>query len=283
VSGDGATVRSILNDIGEDLLWRKQGELVKCSEQKDDFNSCSVRFTVGKEGCKVNNHGWVPDGLKQIGLPENVGTFGAPWMHYVACGAFLNSPEDMPFPGFGKFLIGMKGAFWLISWPGKHATDIAMPLEKAFDQVGMLKKDEFTAFFKNNVFHCLIQKDTVAWIPYSHCSTLISLQGQEHDTSIFLTVPYMSVGLLHKAPSAPRTEYGKIVEECCNTLSGTKKHQPFSLFVAWFRASLEEERNDEEEIEEMADTQALKMASDIEVEHCSDDAMPDTGATTLEG
>ncbi|MCP4452855.1 MAG: hypothetical protein GY809_15445, partial [Planctomycetes bacterium] len=137
MSGDGATVRSILKDIGEDLLWRKQGELVKCREQNDDFNSCSVRFTVGKEGCKVKNHGWVPDRLGKIGLPENVGTFGAPWLHHVPCGTVLNSPEDLPYSGFGQFVIGMHGAVWLICWPGKYATDIAMSLNRTFDNVGI--------------------------------------------------------------------------------------------------------------------------------------------------
>jgi hypothetical protein len=232
----------------------------------------------------VKNNGWVPERLGKIGLPENVGTFGAPWIHHVACGSILNGPDNIPYSGFGQFVIGMQGAVWLICWPGKYATDIAMNLKGAFDQVGTHKKDDFTAFFKDNVFHCLIQKDTVAWIPYGHCSTLISLQGQEYDSSYFLTVPYMCVGLLHKAPSAPRTAFGKIVEECCDTLpSGSKQQQPFSLFLAWFRSSLEEERNEEEENEEMADTEALKRASDIEAGHCSDNEMADTGATTLEG
>ena len=180
----------------------------------------------------------------------------------------------------------MHGAVWLICWPGKYATDIAMSLKGAFDQVGAFKKDDFTAFFKDNVFHCLLQKDTVAWIPYGHCSTLISLQGQENDSSDFLlTVPYMSVGLLHKAPSAPRTAFGKIVEECCDTLpSGSKQQQAVSLFLAWFRSSLEEERNEEEDEQDESPqgvTGLIMHAAGSDI--VQDTEMANTQAATLEG
>ena len=167
-----------------------------------------------------------------------------------------------------------------------YATDIALSLNKNFDDVGIFRKDEFIAFFKDNVLHCLIQKDTVAWIPYGHCSTLISLQGQEYDSSGFLTVPYMCVGLLHKAPSAPRTAFGKIIEECCDTLpSGSKHQQAVSLFLAWFRSSLEEERNEEEEDEEDESSQGVAglimhaAGSDI----VQDTEMANAQAATLEG
>ena len=141
-------MRSILKAIGEDCLWRGKVEIVEsqCASQDNGvFNAFRLRLPVGNEGCTVKDNTWVPEGLRKM-LPENIGTFGAPWMHCVPGGTFLDGPEEFPYVGFGQLLIGMGGAFGLVSWPGKYATDIAMSPNKTFGNVGRFGDGSPTQF-----------------------------------------------------------------------------------------------------------------------------------------
>ena len=176
-------MRQIFTAIGEDRVYSTKLALGKylSDDMEKKTDSVTQKMNIGKDGCSVLDLHWVPDSLKSTGSPENLMGFGAPHMHMFITGTRKVGPEDIPFWGFSQFVVGITGACWLVSWPASYATDLSMKVEQLFDIVAHQKKEVFTSFFKNTAFHCLVKKDTVAWIPCGHCYTLIPLQGQERD------------------------------------------------------------------------------------------------------
>ena len=117
--------------------------------------------------------------------------FGTPHLHMFITGTTKVGPEDIPFWGFGQFILGITGACWLFSWPASFATDLSMNVELLFDVVAHQKKDVFTNFFQQKVFHCMVTRNTVVWVPCGHCGhcyAIVPLQGQERDRIVALTV-----------------------------------------------------------------------------------------------
>ena len=198
-------MRQIFTAIGEDRMYSTKLALGKyfSDDMEKKTDSVTQKMNIGKDGCSVLDLHWVPDSLKSTGSPENLMGFGAPHMHMFTTGSRKVGPEDIPFWGFSQFVVGITGACWLVSWPASYATDLSMKVEQLFDIVAHQKKEVFTSFFKNTAFHCLVKKDTVAWIPCGHCYTLIPLQGQERDLTVALTIPYMNVKLMQAADPVP--------------------------------------------------------------------------------
>lgn len=258
--GDGATVRSIVTAIGEDLMYRKNEELKKFMKTDDDMDkklSGQVRVNCsGKAGSSVDDLQWVPDSLKAIGYPENMSTFGSPYLHCMRPGVVKTGPSDIHLWGFGQFVIGHAGAVWLVSWPARFATDLAMDVRSTFDDVAALNKISFTEFLKNTAFHCLLVKDTVAWVPYGHCYALIPLQGQMQcngGCSFALSVPYMSLRMLHSTHAASRMALGTMMDKLQNNpmVSAIPKYAAIlNQFVHWFKSSLEVDEGMEEDAQD---------------------------------
>ena len=237
-------MRKILSAIGDDRIHSSKLELAQHFNGNTDVKNVKSVFkklNVGKDGCSMLELQWVPDSLKAIGQPENVMGCGAPHLHMFTTGCHKVGPKDIPFWGFSQFVLGISGACWLVSWPVSFATDLSMSVENLFDAVGYQKKDIFTNFFQNTAFHCLVTRNTVAWVPCGHCFTLIPLQDQEHDRTVALTIPYMNVNLMHNAETVPLHAVRDVIHQHRNSQhcmdQAAKFHPALDQFLQWFRDS----------------------------------------------
>jgi hypothetical protein len=237
-------VQKILSAIGDDRIHSSKLELAQhFNGDMDVKNVKSVfkKLIVGKDGCTMLELQWVPDSLKAIGQPENVMGCGAPHLHMFTTGCHKVGPKDIPFWGFSQFILGISGACWLVSWPASFATDLSLPVESLFDIVAHQKKDVFTNFFQQKVFHCLLTRNTVAWVPCGHCFTLIPLQDQEHDRTVALTIPYLNVNLMHNAETVALHAVRDVIHKHRNSQhcmdQAAKFHPALDQFLQWFRDS----------------------------------------------
>lgn len=236
-------MRQIFTAIGEDRVYSTKLALGKylSDDMEKKTDSVTQKMNIGKDGCSVLGLHWVPDSLKSTGSPENLMGFGAPHMHMFITGSRKVGPEDIPFWGFSQFVVGITGACWLVSWPASFATDLSMSVESLFDTVGYQKKDVFTNFFKNAAFHCLVTRNTVAWVPCGHCFTLIPLQDQEHDRTVALTIPYLNVNLMHNSETVPLHAVRDVLHKHRNSQhcmdQAAKFHPALDQFLQWFRDS----------------------------------------------
>lgn len=259
VPGDGCTVRSILSAIGPDRLHNMKLVHGKSFTDNEGNNvTVHTKVSVGKEGCTVLDLQWVPENLKDIGPPENMTTFGAPHLHTFATGCRKLGHIDIPFWGFSQFVIGISGACWLVSWPASYATDLALDVATLFDAVALQKKDVFMAFFNEKIFHCLVRRDTVAFVPSGHCYALIPLQGQENGRTSCLTVPYMSVKLMQNTAQGTLKAVGDVIQNFTKSAFVLEKPKICAMhnqFLQWFQASRRRFLGEEEEVDDGEDAQ----------------------------
>ena len=252
-------MRSILSAIGPNRLHNMRLVQEK-SFTDNEGNKVTVhtKVTVGKEGCAVLDLQWVPENLKDIGQPENMTTFGAPHLQTFATGCRKLGHIDIPFWGFSQLLIGISGACWLVSWPASYATDLALDVATLFDAVALQKKDVFMAFFRQKIFHCLVTRDTVAFVPSGHCYALIPLQGQENGRTSCLTVPYMSVKLMQNTAQGTLKAVGDVIQNFTKSAFVLEKPKICAMhnqFLQRFQASRRRFLGEEEEVDDGEDAQ----------------------------
>jgi len=235
-------VRQIITAIGEDRLYSMKLVMEKFFSDDTDEKHQSViqKVNIGKDGCSVLDLQWVPDSLKVIGQgPENMMGFGSPHLHMFVTGTRKVGPEDIPFWGFSQFVVGITGACWLVSWPASFATDLSLNVELLFDVVAHQKKDVFTNFFQHKVFHCMVTRNTVVWVPCGHCYALIPLQDQEHDRTVALTVPYMNVKLMQAAEPVPLRAVRDVLQKHRTSdyidVERPKLKPALDQFLQWFK------------------------------------------------
>jgi hypothetical protein len=183
---------------------------------------------------------WVPPSLKTLCAgPENLGTFGTPWFLRSEPAVSRSLCNHIPLWGTGHFVCGIAEYAWLVSYPGQCILDLGEILEKGWEVTSALPKAEFQTFFAKNVFHTLVRPGSVAWIPYGHCPTIISLSGTE--ACDYLVMPYMSMPLVDAMIPAVRTAVLKTFQRFQH--SAATKHDSWltngPAFVTWFQAGLE--------------------------------------------
>jgi hypothetical protein len=182
---------------------------------------------------------WVPPSLKLLGAgPENGGTFGTPWFLRSLPAESRSQCNFMPLWGNGHFVCGIEEYAWLVSYPGQSILDLGEVLEKGWEVTSALPKAEFGNFFAKDVFHCLVRPGSVAWIPYGHCDTIISLSGTEPVD--YLVLPYMSMPLVEAMPAVVRCAVLQTFQRYLH--SAIAKHESWATngpaYVIWFQASI---------------------------------------------
>jgi hypothetical protein len=196
--------------------------------------------TSTKSNGKLALKAWVPPSLKALGAgPENIGTFGTPWYLRSMPAVSRSLCNHMPLWGTGHFVCGISQYAWLVSFPGQCILDLGEILEKGWEVTGALPKAEFQTFFAKNVFHHLVRPGSVAWIPYGHCDTIITLAGSE--PADYLVLPYMSMALVDAMIPAVRTAVLQTFQRFQH--SAVTKHDSWltngPAFVTWFQQGLE--------------------------------------------
>mgnify|MGYP007062768238 CR=1 FL=1 len=184
--------------------------------------------------------GWVPASLKALGAsPENVGTFGTPWYLRSEPAASRSQCNYIPLWGTGHFVCGIENYAWLVAYPGQCILDLGETLEKGWEVTSAWPKAEFQNFFAKNVFHHLVRPGSVAWIPYGHCETVITLSGKE--ACDYVVLPYMAMPLVEAMPMPLRCAVLQTFQRYLH--SAVAKHDSWTTngqaFVTWFEASIE--------------------------------------------
>jgi hypothetical protein len=253
----GASLDKIAATIGNEYLEKaaKALDTAAVAEQAKNPDFAALNHHLGKPltraGSLTRATGgkelWVPPGLKALhAVPENGGTFGAPWLLRTKAAACRTGPNLIPLWGVGHFVIGLKGYAWLVSIPVQEVIDLGEPLEKGWEVLGGFMKPDFNTFWQKHVFHTLVRPGSIAWVPYGHLDNLITLSGQTAD---YIVVPYCSMAMVNAMEDQVRVA---VLETFQRYFHSTISRHPIwrtigPAFVTWFGNGLPELAADGEE------------------------------------
>ncbi len=116
-------------------------KLSKSLEKLDTFHSqtkCpTAQVRVSPKGESAESYqafAWVPASLKTDNhWPENLPSFGAPWLLRNQRAAWRHGPASIPCWGLGQILLGVKGSVCLMAWDMSRFVDLAMPPAAGFE------------------------------------------------------------------------------------------------------------------------------------------------------
>lgn len=218
---------------------------------------------IGKPLTKANmtmatggNDAWVPDVLKGLhALPENGGTFGTPWLLRTVAAQHRTGATLIPLWGVGHFVIGITGYAWLVQFPGQCVIDLGEPMENGWEVIGALPKADFGTFFNKKVFHSLVCPGSIAWVPYGHLDSLITLSGGAAD---YIVLPFCSMPLLNHMPMPVRAAVLATFQRylhSCNVAKHVLWKTIGPAFVTWFGHGLPDPASEAGEEEDMSGTE----------------------------
>lgn len=237
---------SVISAIGEsriDSYVKKLQETASASVLEKPVTM--VRMNVVKEGSDMKDLNWVPPSLKELGaLPESLGSFGSPWLLRNAMGSFRHGPIEIPFFGFGHFLLGLSGTVFVCAWPLSILTDLAVTPENGLETLAGMPKASFKAHMDGQCFHAVLHQGQCLWIPNGWGEVIVSLQDSL--VSHCIVVPFMSDKLISPMKLAVRQAS---IACFCRWSSGASDDsalkKPWSdlcpAFLTWLRGNLAEE------------------------------------------
>ena len=194
----------MVSRIAPDYLEASITKLTAHAGQMNGRAANSMVLKLNTDKGSIKEMTWVPPSLKQQEIfPENIATFGGPWLLRTVSGQSRHGAVQWPFWGFGQFVIGIRGTGLVISWPMAVARDLAVGADKSMDIMSLMSRAQFNAQL-DNFFHCLVRPKQAIWIPYGHCPLYIGLQDSEDNVSFAMTVPYMATKLVNDMVDSER-------------------------------------------------------------------------------
>ncbi len=186
-------------------------------------------------------------------VPENLQSFGAPWMLRSGRASWRHGPVSLPFWGLGHFLIPVQGSVAVFMWDMGRLIELAISPPAGFDSLASLPTAEFRGFMDSHSAHVLLSEGSAAWVPYGWCSAWISLLNS--DVSYVLQLPYLCPALAKRTDSSRLTAVVGLQEAFVGSTSD-KAWTPISAaFRAWLRALLPTEPGLSQQSESDSDSQ----------------------------
>ncbi len=208
--------------------------------QKGSEASVSQSKITPKGGTQdtFESFAWVPATLRDMNaLPENLRTFGSPWVLRTVKGSYRFGADHIPFFGSGMFLLGIKGSAWVVSWDIAAVSDLAIPFEDSFSEMGQWVPKQLSGFLDSSAFHATLQENEAIWIPFGHVFVLSALLSDP--VTYTLQIPFMSPVLAKQAEPA---SMGSVYNALATWMDRVGEVRPWSVigkpFLSWLRAQI---------------------------------------------
>ncbi len=219
---------------------RTKRALEKLDQFSQRSNALTAQVRVNLKGSSVTameSFAWVPEQLRvAMQLPENLLSFGAPWLLRNGKAAWRHGPATVPFWGLGQFLIPVKGSVAVLTWDMARLIELAISPAAGFDSLASLPASELRAFMAENSEHMLLTEGRAAWVPFGWCSAWVSLLNS--DVSYVLQLPYLCPALAKSLDSARLAAVVGLQEAFVGSTSDRAWAPISAAFKAWLRTQL---------------------------------------------
>ena len=128
-----SSLKHLVPSLDADAIAKASVQLKEFLDNEEDGDTCLARFVPSSAFRSIfAKLDWVPTALKDKRiLPENLHSFGTPWLlrNAPACARF--GTDVWPTIGCGGFLMSLDGKAFLVAWPMSWTASVNVSYEES--------------------------------------------------------------------------------------------------------------------------------------------------------
>ena len=142
---------------------------------------------------------WIPQALLQMASPENLRSYGSPWLLGGLPGSCRRGTQHWAIPGFGKTLLALQGPVFLVLFCIRDMLDYGPSVSEIDAWLTGLSHKAFTGVAdKHFSLVTLVQGDSV-WVPYGYHAMMVTGSLQT-EPSMVIEAPFLTATLATRFP-----------------------------------------------------------------------------------
>ena len=237
--GVGQRIRSIFEAINETRVAKSERECLQALSKGGEGRAAKRMEPRGQPEDTLELGQWVPQRWQDAKMmPEALRSFGAPTLLVAKSGEARVGQEDWPFLGVGQFMICVRGAKLMLTWPVQSLLDKGCAVS---EQENFLFKDmgfkDFCTWADGHAHYVTMTEGSAVWIPYGWNVASLTRAGLSVGHAALVVQPYITRQLTASCESWFAVASDLVLLQDAMMKEDSKKKSLCEAALQWLQAS----------------------------------------------